>query len=86
MSPVKQHFNASQPPILQTVETVLQKQFLSENKVIWNKSLKTIKKNFTGKDGKNTFTSKPVNWSKNSQLYSQMALQTLYSISAVLKI
>ena len=25
MSPVKQHFNASQPPILETVETVPQK-------------------------------------------------------------
>ena len=43
--------------------------FLSENEVIFNKSLKTIKNIFTGKDGKNIFTSKPVNWSKNSQLY-----------------
>lgn len=31
--------------------------------------IKNHKKNFTGKDGKNIFTSKPVNWSKNSQLY-----------------
>ena len=43
-------------------------KFLSGKRDIIHKSLKTIKKIFTGKAGKNIFTSKPVNWSKNSQL------------------
>ena len=37
-------------------------RFLSGKRDIIHKSLKTIKKIFTGKGGKNIFTSKPVNW------------------------
>ena len=37
-------------------------KYLSGKRDIIDKSLKIIKKNFTGKGGKNTFTSKPVNW------------------------
>ena len=37
-------------------------RFLSGKRDIINKSLKTIKKIFTGKGGKNIFTSKPVKW------------------------